>query len=171
MNLQLGFESHPYSARYSASSPLTASVKSRGGRRMSLAQQMYGQGKNSGQVALELETKYQIVETFYKMEEDNLIIPLLADEYRAALDLEMELAGSGLPPIHIMTTKGIDKIETRFRRNLSGRRYDGIIRGVPTLSAQRGISHLRRNPAASRGSRPSFIDTGLYQRSFKAWEE
>lgn len=170
MKLQFGFDDHAYTARYSLSSPLTATVKKRGGRRLSPVQQAYGQGKSVGQVALELERKYKIVETFYYIEEDNLIIPMLAEGYRDALEMEMKTQGT-TGTFKILRTGDSNKLETRFRRNLSGRRYDGIIPNVPTRTAQRGISHLRRNPAASQGSRPSFIDTGLYQRSFKVWEE
>jgi hypothetical protein len=167
MNLQFGFESHAYSQIGSFASPLPQSVKRRLAKRPSPAQIGYGQGKSSSQVAIELETRYRIVETFYNLEEDNLIIPLLADDYRDLLDAQM----SGLQTVATVTTRTTDKIEQRFRRNLTGRRYDGVIRGVPTRTSQRGISHLRLKPSAARGSRPSFVNTGLYMRSFKAWEE
>jgi len=62
-------------------------------------------------------------------------------------------------------------LEPRFRRSLSSKRFDGLIRGVPTRAAMKGVSHLRQDPYAQRPPRPSFIDTSLYQRSFKAWTE
>jgi hypothetical protein len=167
MKLQMGVEDHAYSARYSSSSPLPASVKKRVAKRPSPAQLAYGATKTTEQVAADLEKKYGLIETFYGLEEDSLIIPLLEDAFGDALASEM----SGKPVVDIITSKETDKIENRFRRNLSTRRYDGVIRGVPTLSAQRGVSHLRQKPSASRGPRPSFVDTGLYMRSFKTWVE
>jgi hypothetical protein len=50
------------------------------------------------------------------------------------------------------------KIEAMFRDSLSQGKFDGVIHGVPTK-------------AATRASRPSFVDTGLYRRSFKAEAE
>jgi hypothetical protein len=70
-----------------------------------------------------------------------------------------------------VSVKETDKIEAKFRQNLSSRKYDGVIPGVPTTAAQRGISHLQQRPYAKRSSRPSFVDTGMYQRSFRAWVE
>jgi protein-disulfide isomerase-like protein with CxxC motif len=51
-----------------------------------------------------------------------------------------------------------DKIEQRFKQDLSRRKFDGVIYGVPTKAAQ-------------RESRQSFIKTGRYRNSFKAWME
>ena len=55
MKLQLGFDNISYSARYSRQSPLTATMKARRPRRMSIPQQNYGANKTVGQVADELE--------------------------------------------------------------------------------------------------------------------
>lgn len=163
MKLVLGFEDMPYSARYSQQSPLPASIKKRRPRILSPAQRGYGQGKTTGQVATDLENRYKIVETFYGLEEDNI-----AQEYENAFADSIEDGiGKGLWDVKYDPTK----LENKFKRNLSARKYDGLIKGVPTLASVRGVSHLRQNPYASRASRPSFVDTSLYQRSFKAWIE
>jgi hypothetical protein len=166
MKLMLGFESFPYPARYSAGSPLTASVKKRKPKILSRAQQSYGQGKTTSDIANELETKYGIVEAFYELEEDN-IIEMLEDAFGEDIEevMTMEEPKTGI------ATEETDKIEKRFRTRLN--REELHTRGnVPTLAAQRGISHLRQHPYAKGAtSRPSFVDTGLYQRSFRAWVE
>jgi hypothetical protein len=161
MKLQLGFENTPYSGVRSA---LPLSIRKRMARRPSPAQQAYGQGKTVGQVATELEKKYGVVETFYNLEE-NFIVDAFEEAY-------MNGTGQG------MTTSSWDvkwnpsrSLEPKFRRSLNSRRFDGLIRGVPTRAAQRGVSHLRRKPFAPSAPRPSFIDTSLYQRSFRAWLE
>lgn len=170
MKLVLGFESFPYSARYSADSPLPTLLKGRRPKVTTRTHTAYGAGKTTGQVAKELEDQYKIVEEFWKFEEDNFV-ELLEEAF--AEDLEDVMQMKKLT----QKTKGIsvketDKIEERFRQNLSERRYDGVIAGVPTLAAQRGVSHMRSHPYSRRNPpRASFIDTGMYQRSFRAWVE
>jgi len=164
MKLQLGFENIPYSARYSQQSPLTATMKKRRARRMSKPQQDYGVNKTVGQVAEELEKKYGIIDTFYNLEE-NFIVDKFEVAYQNALDLGMQGKSWDVTWDPSLT------LVPRFRQSLSQRRFDGIIRGVPTKAAQAGVSHLRRNPYSPAASRPSFIDTSLYQRSFAAWTE
>jgi hypothetical protein len=164
MKLQLGFEDIPYAQRYSAESPILASIKKRVARKQTQAQQSYGQGKTSGEVAAEIEKKYSLVEVFYGLEED-FVIQNFEESYANSLDLGMwgqswDVAWDPSP------------LEGKFRRSLSQRRFDGIIKGVPTKASLAGVSHLRRDPFKKGASqRPSFINTGLYQRSFRAWTE
>jgi hypothetical protein len=167
LKLHLGFQEYPYADRYGTQSPLTASVKKKAAKVISRSQASYGHGKTTSEVAKELEDKYKIVETFYNMEEDN-IVELLTEAYGDKI--EEVMAGQEVPKERI-SSKETDKIEAKFRRALSSQRFDGVINGVPTLAAQRGVSHLRQHPYAKRGPRPSFIDTGMYQRSFTAWIE
>ena len=163
MKLQLGFESIPYSLRYTQYSPLTPTIKKRRPV-MSRPQQEYGMGKTVGMVAEELEKKYGIVEAFYGMEQDFVV-----DNFETAMSNSM---AQGMMGGSWDYTWDPTPLEGKFRRALSGRKFDGVLRGVPTRAAQMGVSHLRadvyRKGAAAR---PSFIDTGLYQRSFKAWME
>jgi hypothetical protein len=164
MKLIFGFEDVPYAVRYSHESPILASIKKRRPKKLSQPQEAYGQGKTSGQVATELESKYHLVETFYTFEEDE-IVKDFQGAYANALDLGMW--GQSWEPVWDPSIK----YEGRFRRALSQRKFDGLIHGVPTQAALRGVSHLRQDPYAGKTSRPSFIDTSLYQRSFKAWTE
>ena len=63
---------------------------------------------------------------------------------------------------------GESQIENRFKQFLSLREVEKLgIPGVPTKAALAGVSH--RFKGKKGGRRPSFIDTGLYQASFKAW--
>jgi hypothetical protein len=161
MKLQLGFENIPYSGVRAALPP---SMGKRLARRPSPAQLAYGQGKTTGEVATDLEKKYGIVEKFYTLEE-NFIVDAFENSYLNAMELGMLSGSWGVTWDPSIT------LEPKFKRSLSSKRFDGLIPGVPTLAAQRGVSHLRQAPFASRSSRPSFIDTSLYQRSFKAWTE
>lgn len=168
MKLNLGFEDFPYPARYDAGSPLSASVRKRRPKLLSRPQQTYGQGKTTGQIAAELERRYNIVDTFYAIEED-YIIDLIEEQALMDIDAVMTMEE---PSRKGMSFSETDKIERKFRDNLAKRRYDGIIQGVPTLASLRGVSHLKKRPyAKSNASRPSFVDTGLYASSFRAWME
>jgi hypothetical protein len=164
MKLQLGFEDHPYEARFSAESPLTATVKSRVAKHQSKAQEDYGAGKTTKEVSEELEKKYKVVETFYEMESE-LIEKVVTD---ALVDAFEEIIKGETPDLKKMD---VSRIEKKFRKDLMERKFDGVIPNVPTKTSQAGVSHLRKRPTDAKGSRPSFVDTGLYMRSFKAWTE
>lgn len=167
MKLHLGFENYPYAGRYETASPLTKSAKSRRPRVLSRSQQNYGQGKTTLEVANELESRYHIVETFWEMVEDEFVDQL---EESFADDIEEVIAMGGTSRTGI-SDRDTDRLEAKFRQYLQSRKFDGVIPGVPTTAALRGVSHLRQHPYAKRPPRPSFIDTGMYQRSFRVWVE
>lgn len=168
MKLVFGFESFSYPTRYSAKSPLTASVKKRKPKSgLTRSQKIYGQGKTTVQVAEELEDKYHIVATFSEMNSD-FFTSLFEDVFVEQFE---EIATMRKSSKKGLMSKQTDKIEARFRESLSKQRYDSVIPGVPTLASLRGVSHLRQHPYAKSTPRPSFIDTGMYQRSFRAWVE
>jgi hypothetical protein len=176
LKLHLGFEDHAYAARYEPSSPLTATVKGKAPKRPTRGQQVYGEGKTTQEVAKDLETRYGLVEIFWSRVEDEFT-EMLEDAFSDAIEQvmtvsEMSVRDTGRAAVSgaLGLSKETEKIERRFRQALSGKEFDGLP-GVPTLAAQRGVSHLRRHPYAKRGPRPSFIDTGMYQRSFRAWIE
>jgi hypothetical protein len=145
MKLHLGFEDRAYPSQ---PSPLKRGKSTRP------LKATYGQGKTSREVAKELEDRYKIVEEFWNLEQDIFTESL---EEAFAEDLE-EIMTMEQPSSKGVSYKGTDAIEARFRRDLRSRRYDNVISGVPTL-------------AAKRGSRPSFIITGTYLQSFRAWVE
>jgi len=168
MKIHLGFVNFPYQGRYGAESPLTATVKKKRQRTLSKAQTGYGEGRTTAEVAEELEKRYNIVETFFDLEKDKIL-----EMIEEAFAEDAEIVMMGQPPrTGGLSDKATDKIEQSFRRNLAAQKYDGLIRGVPTLASLRGVSHLKLHPFAKRNSsRPSFIDTGMYQRSFTVWAE
>jgi len=140
MKLQLGFESLPYSGQ--------ATVKQRRSGRY------YGQGKNTQQVANELEKRYAIVEAFYDMEEEH-VIEMLEDAF--AEDIE-EVMTMEKPSRKGISDKSTRKVEAAFREKLDNHEFDGVITGVPTQTSV-------------REGRPSFVQTGLYRKAFTVWVE
>jgi len=169
MKLHLGFEDHSYVDRYAKTSPLAPSVKKKRQKTLTQSQEAYGQGKTTREVAEELEKKYGVVEKFVELEED-FLIAMVEDKMEEDLN---ELLAMSHPTRGIkgFSTKETDKIVDRFRRDLSAKKFDGLLPGVPTTASLRGVSHLHSHPYAKRAPRPSFIDTGMYSRSFTAWVE
>lgn len=135
---------------------------------MTPAQQSYGQGRTTKEVADDLEARYRIVETFWEIEGDDFI-EMVEEAFADKIEDVMRM--SPVPSAGRITDKATGRIEAKFRQNLTARKYDGVISGVPTTAAQRGVSHLYQKPYAKRPPRPSFIDTGMYSRSFRAWVE
>ena len=122
-------------------------------------------GKSTGDVAEILEGKYEVMGTFYEQHGD-LVADEMAKSARNAAEALMMGAPATLDPFGAATAA----IEARFRSFLVGKEMDRLgVAGVPTAASLRGVSHRFKRPYARRASRPSFIDTGLYQSSFKAW--
>ena len=163
LKLQFGVESLPYSLRYTRESPLTMTQKRRRPRTMSMPQQQYGMGKTTGMVAGELEKKYGIMEVFYNMEENFIV-----DNFESAIANGMV---QGIMGGSWDYDWNATPLESKFRKAITGRKFDGITPRTPTKAAIRGVSHLRADPYRPSASRPSFMDTSLYMCSFKAWTE
>jgi hypothetical protein len=119
--------------------------------------------ETTGDVASLLEDKYHIVQIFYEQHKADV-----------ALALEGSLAGAlenllmGAPSRTSPLGEGAAKIQTAFKRFLSEKEMDRLgYPGIPTKASLLGISH--RFKGKHGPPRPSFIDTGLYETSFKAW--
>lgn len=125
------------------------------------------QHKTTGDVATILEEKYHIMEIFFELHE-NQVVGMLEQSMEDAL-MSIHSGGPGyLDP----NLAGTSELETEFKNFLSNRGMDQTATpGVPTKAALRGVSHRFLHPYAKRPSRPSFIDTGLYQANFHAWME
>ena len=113
-------------------------------------------------VAQFIESKYGLMAAFA---EKNM--PYIADQMANSLAgaIEVVLSGSmpaGFDPYGSATSA----IEHRFKEALSLKEFDGLP-GVPTAASLKGTTS--RKASKKGGSRPSFIDTGVYQASFKSW--
>ena len=82
--------------------------------------------------------------------------------------LENIAAGANIKKIKV-TAEAESEIETAFKLFLGQQEMNGVVPGVPTKAALKGVNHRMLHPYAKRGPRSSFIDTGLYQANFKVW--
>lgn len=120
--------------------------------------------QTTGYVAEILEAKYHVMETFVDLNE-NLIAGMLEQSVAGALQNLV----AGAPATIGFTAQGEADIENRFRQFLTLREMDGAVNGVPTRAALDGVSHRFLHPYAKRASRPSFVDTGLYEANLHVW--
>lgn len=122
----------------------------------------------TGDVATYLEDRYHILEHFFQHHEADI-----------AADCEQSLSGAienfmaGAPPSNDPLAGATSAIEDRMKQFLSTQEIERIgFPGIPTQAARKGVSHRRKHPYAKKNPRrPSFIDTGLMQSSYKAWTE
>jgi hypothetical protein len=156
--LHLGVTVMPYSGAF-----VPAPKKPRSARGERAFHAGYGKGQTTGDIAQILESKYHIMRSFYFLHSDVVAASLTKSIHGSIKNI---LAGG--PPNIQPAAEGIQKIQSAFKHSLSLREYDGMP-GVPTKAAMLGVSHRFKRPNQRRPERPSFIDTGLYQASFKAW--
>jgi hypothetical protein len=115
----------------------------------------------TGDVAVILEDKYEIMGTYWEKHGQEG-----ADALAEGMAGTLESLLMGAPPTQDPFGTGTSKIEDGFRKFLDAREMDGI-EGIPTQASLDGVnSRLKKQ---SGDQRPSFIDGGLYQSSFKAW--
>lgn len=166
--LNLGVNDIPYAWGQRVGGGISASQAMRTARRVARGQAVppnAGGGVTTGDVADRLERRYHLFQTFVTLYQSHIVGDIDAS-FMAALDTARIRRGRGAD--HALAAAAAD-IEDRFKTALSARAFDGRIAGVPTRAAMRGVSHRFRNPYAPRGPRPSFVDTGLFSASMRAW--
>ena len=126
---------------------------------------------STGDLADIIESKYHLMERFYQMNETQ-IIGYVTDALEGALETALMGGSVNVDPFEAAS----NKIETRFKEALSNKEFDWKIRGVPTMASVEGGTQRFKKAKERKGkkkrkrpNRPSFIDTGIYQSSFKAW--
>ena len=121
--------------------------------------------KSTGDVAEILEAKYHVMEIFFEENADEIVSYL-----EASLTGAIDNVLLGAPISTSAFGYAESKIRDRFDQFISQREMDALgYPGIPTQAAQKGVSHRFKRARKTRSPRPSFIDTGLYLSSFRAW--
>lgn len=123
-------------------------------------------GQTTGEVAKILEDKYGVMRAFYRTHGQE-VADALQDSVAGAL--ESLLLGAPVQSDPFLA--GASQVERQFKEFLASGEAERVgIPGTPTGAAMRGVNHrLKRPYLKSNPRRVSFIDTGLYSSSFKAW--
>jgi hypothetical protein len=160
LTIHLGVTEIPYTIAYT---PKAKKLKA-GHRKF---QPSYGKGKTTGDIAEILEANYGIMGAFATKYMPD-IIGSLEKSYAGALKNILMGAPTAAPAEQSMSW-----IQDKFKTFLTNKEMEGISRAgkypIPTKASLMGVSHRFKMPYAKRPPRPSFIDTGLYQSSFRAW--
>lgn len=121
---------------------------------------------STGDVAEILEDKYHVMRVFSEVHK-----PFIAKALEKGLAGALESLLSGAPASLDPFAEGLSAIEDRFKQFLARKEMDRLgYPGVPTQASLDGVNHRFLHPyAKANKSRPSFIDTGQYVASFKAW--
>jgi hypothetical protein len=120
----------------------------------------------TGDVAEILEAKYHPFEIFWQLKQKKIVKEL---ENGLAGQLESILMGA---PLTVQPFDGAcSKIEGMFKDFLTNREMERLgFPGVPTQAALDGVNKRLLHPySKDNPRRPSFINTGQYQASAKAW--
>jgi hypothetical protein len=126
-------------------------------------------GVTTGDVAEILESKYSIMQTFVDtIGQDAIAKALERSVVNAVENVMMGAPTAGLS----LTAEGEGEIDEAFRTFLEQQEMDGRVAGVPTAAALAGVNHRLAHPySKDNPERPSFVDTGTYSASFRAWIE
>lgn len=151
--------------------PITKKGKVRKSEARRLQREMDGHDSKAdgptttSQVAEILEEKYGVMNAFYNEYQDSIQAALIHSLEGALEDLYL---GS---PITDPLAEASQEIQSGFQFFLASAEIETMgIEGVPTQAALERRS-LRFKGKKGPNKRPSFIDTGLYQASMRAWTE
>lgn len=135
-------------------------------------------GVTLGRVATYLEDKYNVMANFAALHEQNI-----AQALEISVSESIEAVMMGAPVSIDPFAQAMQDVEQLFKTYLNDEEIaETGQEGVPTQAALNGvrtslkkkkeIKNIKKYRSRVRGTRrPSFIDTGLYRNSFKAWIE
>ncbi len=128
-----------------------------------------GKATTTGDVAEILEDNYHVMRTFVELHESE-IADALADSLTHQINaISRGQSVSGDP--NVSYKSAMRKIEKGFRHFLDMNEIASVLpASQQSHAALKGVNHRKKHPyAKANKARPHFIDTGLYQASFRAW--
>jgi hypothetical protein len=155
--LHMGFLNVPYSAK-SMAAPMRA-AKSEASRKQ---RRGFTKTMTAEAVANILEEKYNILETFSELNQEEIMQPINEAFNNAAVELLSERRKFTSERMAKYMKPKTDRIEKLFRQFLDMEEMSGRS-GIPTQAALSGKGRRSHKPGKS------FIDTGIYRAAFTAW--
>jgi hypothetical protein len=164
ITLHMGFINTPYT-RETIMRPVASSKKEEKRNR----KRGFTRTMTAIKVAGILEGKYNIVETFSEIYGEE-IQNLLHDQFReTAKQIIIERGGRTTASLKNLMKPATRQIELMFRSFLNNEEMNGMVEGVPTDAAKGGKLRGRGKITRKGLQRASFINTGIYRASFRAW--
>lgn len=161
--LHLGVVDFPYATRVPDPQRRVGVRTRKGGKPAAFTAPPSG-GETTGDVATWLEEKYHVMEVFF--EEAGADAIQTAIEHSAEMAIEALIMGNPSPGL-TLTAQAETEIKEAFDVFITLQLADGIIPGVPTKAALKGVNHSLKHPyAKGNPERPSFKDTGTYRGAF-----
>lgn len=133
--------------------------------------------QTTGDVAELLEQKYSVMETFFESRKEKIsewLAEAIADEIADLF--------AGKRPNSDPFMAAMQNTETEFRAFLDANEMAHLVAGLSegeaaafgpvsfTGAGNRGVNHRKKKPYAKENkARPAFVDTGLFQASFRSW--
>jgi hypothetical protein len=118
-------------------------------------------------VARILDAKYHILDEFTKLHNAEINLAILSQFEKVAGDVMTGARRSA--NLGNLLKPATKEIEAMFKKFLDTEEMNGRAPGVPTRAALMGVRHGRGSKTMRGVPRPSFIDTGVYRASFRAW--
>ncbi|MDR3445976.1 hypothetical protein [Dyella sp.] len=118
----------------------------------------------TGDVAGFLEERYHIMRVFLESNEE-FISETLVNEVAGAI--ESIAQGKRVPKLNLAPATG--KIEARFREFLDAGELQRLLPKSQKVSEETLRISTRKKSGKTDKPRQAFIDSGLYQASFRAW--
>jgi len=168
--LHLGVIDVPYAFSSVNTTPVPKRAKGKAARGKALVKpaterKVQSGTETTGDVADWLETKYGVMAKFWELQGQ-----VCADALGQSLVGYLQNQQLGAPAGSNPFAQGEDAIAQMFRQFLSDDEMAHAgVPGVPTQAALDGFNPRLKSKQGS--PRPSFIATGLYQKSFRAWIE
>jgi hypothetical protein len=162
----MGFVNTPYTKETMARPAASAKSEEQRNRKRSFSRTMTAQ-----KVAEILENKYDIVETFSAIYDEEISNIMKDGVSQVANNLLSGGKGTTTASMKNLMKPYTNEVQNLFRQFLDHEEMNGLIEGVPTAAAMGG--KLRGRGKVSRGGkqRPSFVNTGIYRASFRAWAD
>jgi hypothetical protein len=162
--LHFGFINTPYTRATIARPFTSAKLKERGKLKRGSSKAM-----TAVKVAGILEAKYNVVEMFNEIYEEEISNILHEGFKEVAERIITERGGQTRSSMKNLMKPATRQIENMFRQFLDHEEMNGMIEGVPTDAAKGGKLHGRGKVTRRGIQRASFVNTGIYKASFRAW--
>ncbi|WP_321943139.1 hypothetical protein [Paraburkholderia tropica] len=124
----------------------------------------------TGGVAELLEHNYSVMGAFAKAHAQDIERAIIKSLEGQIVNLSL---GAPVLDSGAAFAEACESIAQDFRDFLDKSEIEQMgIPGVPTQAAKDGVNHRLKNPySKDNPRRPSFVDTGLYQTTMRAWTE